>query len=107
MVENIGYWLSFLVGAGLLLSAGVAFLLAADYNKIVRGIPSQYLSYGIMFLLFSLAANTLYWQVFGQVAVYLEVISVDKLRQIGSYLDLIFKGTGIVGAIFAIRAYRY
>ena len=58
-----------------------------------------------IFLSFALhVANTLYWQVFGQLAIHYEWASVAALRFWGDWLDLIFKGGAALTAYLHLKA---
>lgn len=48
--------------------------------------------------------NTLFWQVLGQPAVNLGLVSVAQYRAIGDWLDAIFKGGAAVAAWLHLRA---
>ncbi len=103
MLESLGDTISF--GAGLALLF-LAFLAMRAYgpSSWTGQNGSGYLARAI-FIGFAFAAgNTLYWQVFGQPAVYLGLVTVAQLRAWGDLADLLFKGGGAVAAYLHLKA---
>lgn len=97
---SIGFWGSFVAGLLLMSSSalGVSTLLGTQHGRVGN---AKLLQTGLILMFLSLGLNTLYWQVFGQVAVNNGWLEVLELRFYGSYLDWFFKGSGAVGCIIA------
>ena len=102
----IGFWISFATGLALLMVALNTLYLFSKLESTGTSVQSRQLSWGIVLTAFSLGANTLYWQVFGQPAVYLEITTIYNLREVGFYLDLLLKGAGIVGLYYTSKALK-
>lgn len=102
----IGFWLSFLTGTTLFLSSIYALIVFNKVKETASTVRTNNFGRGILLMAFSLGANTLYWQVFGQPALHFELVTIDILRKIGFYLDFLLKGAGILGLYFSIKALR-
>lgn len=83
----------------------VAVLVMIAYRPKRGGDRATWLlSVAIFLSFFADAANTLYWQVFGQIAVVWFDYSVASLRWWGDYFDLLFKGGAAVAGIMHLMA---
>ena len=91
----MGDILSWLAGASLV-CVGLLVMWAYRPMKWPRGGPG-WLQAAIFLAFFSAVANTMFWQVYGHIAVANDLWTVDRLRDVGDWLDILFKG----GAAFA------
>lgn len=66
--------------------------------------PEDFLALAIMLGFVFHALNTLYWQVFGNFAVRYEWVTVAFLRDVGDYLDILFKGGAAFAGYLHLRA---
>lgn len=102
----IGDWLSFLSGVALLVSGSRAILAywpLGDWHTSAAGILGLAIFVGFIAAVF----NTVYWQVWGQLAVeYLHIWSAEVLRFWGDYTDVIAKGGLAVAAELHLWALR-
>lgn len=103
MIGDIGYWLSFFTGLVLLGYSSYAVYIFSRVWTMATTKESKSLSLGIILIAFSLGANTLYWQVFGQLALAYTDMTVATLRLIGFYMDVLLKGSGIIGLIYTSK----
>lgn len=102
----IGDWLSFLSGVALMVS-GLRVMWAYLPPKHWWGSRAGILAMAIFLGFFAAVFNTLYWQVWGQIAVeYLRVWSVQMLRFWGDYTDVIAKGGAALAAELHLWALR-
>lgn len=101
-VEALGDWISFFSGVALM-TLGTLVLIAYR-PKGARNGPERTLALAIFLGFVAHAGNTVYWQVFGQVAVYQGWITVHGLRFYGDFADLLFKGGGALAAWLHLRA---
>lgn len=102
----IGFWTSFVAGLVLLFISilGImAFWNRADksFNRAVR-----ILSIAILLAMASSAANTAYWQISGQLAIATDWLSLLGVRFVGSYLDVIFKGSLALSVYLHLKALK-
>ena len=103
MVE-FGYWASFAAGIVLILAAGLGFATFARRARNASTKASGTLSWAIALGFLSMGANALYWQVYGQVGQYFGIITLPTVRLVGSYFDVVFKGTGALAAYLHLLA---
>lgn len=98
----VGDWISFGAGTALLV---MSFLVLVAYRPSRhRTTPERTLAAAIVLGFIAAAGNTLYWQVLGQPLVVYGWITVDTLRFIGDYLDLVFKGGAALAGYLHLRA---
>lgn len=102
----IGDVLSLLSGVALMVSGSVvmwAYRPSGGWGRTRSGV----LGFAIFLGFFSAVANTLYWQVWGQIAVeYWGIWTVETLRYWGDFMDVTAKGSGTVSAILHLWALR-
>ena len=102
----IGDWLSFLSGVALMVS-GLRVTWAYWPPKRWWGSRAGILAMAIFLGFVAAVFNTLYWQVWGQIAVeYLRVWTVQMLRFWGDYTDVIAKGGAALAAELHLWALR-
>lgn len=99
----IGDAVSLLAGASLL-AMSMLVILAYVGGTTSAGTGPRYLAIAIILGFIASGVNALYWQVFGQLAVNLDFISVTDLRLWGDYVDLIAKGGGALSAWYHLKA---
>lgn len=99
----IGNLLSFGAGAVLLMMS-LMVMLAYRPSGTWSGRADQYLVAAIFLAFATDAANTLYWQVFGHVAVQNDLITVTTLRALGNWLDVLFKGGAALAGYLHLKA---
>lgn len=102
----IGFWASFVTGL-ILLFISILGLMAFAHrvnkrsNKAVR-----VLSTAILLAMAASAANTAYWQISGQLVIATDWLSLLGVRFVGSYLDVIFKGSLAVSVYLHLKALK-
>lgn len=102
----IGDWVSFLSGTALLFCGGLAMVAYRPRRDWWQS-PSGTLGMAIFLGFLAAVVNTLYWQVFGQWAVeFIGFMSVETLRSVGDWMDLIVKGGAAVAGVLHLRALR-
>lgn len=102
----VGDWLSFLSGVALMVS-GCRVIWAYRPRGQWRASPAEILGLAIFLSFIAAVANTVYWQVWGQVAVeYLRIWTVQVLRFWGDYTDVLVKGGGAIAAELHLWAIR-
>lgn len=102
----IGDWLSFLSGVALLVS-GLRVIWAYWPRRNWHLTPAGILGFAIFLSFIAAVANTVYWQVWGQIAVeYLRIWTVQALRFWGDYTDVLVKGGAAIAAELHLWALR-
>ena len=103
---DFGFWASWVAGVVLLCMALLG--LRAFVPRALKGgsRPSRTLAFAIILGFAGAAANTLYWQVFGQVAIAAKWIDLATLRYVGGYLDILFKGVPALSIFLHLKAVR-
>lgn len=99
----VGDMVSWVAGLSLLFFGGLV-LYAYRPDQWPRGEAPGVLQAAIFLGFLSAVGNTVYWQVFAQPAVRLDLISVETLRFYGDYLDLLFKGGGALAGYLHLKA---
>lgn len=100
----IGDLASFLSGAALLITS-VLVMVAYRPSRGWFHTPHGTLGVAIFLGFLSAAANTAYWQVYGQIAVeFLGIITAEQLRSTGDWVDLAVKGSAATAAMLHLRA---
>ena len=102
MMSSMGDLVSLFSGALLLFFSVLVMIAYSPKSK--RSKPESTLALAIFLGFMAAAFNTLYWQVFGQIAVMIDLISVKNLRMIGDILDLVFKGGAAYAGYLHLRA---
>lgn len=100
----MGDTVSFLSGVALMVMGVLvmrAYLPGAGWHRTGQGVLGA-----AIFISFLVAVlNTLYWQVFGQVAVeFLGIMTVAQLRAVGDWVDLVVKGGAAWAAYLHLKA---
>lgn len=101
-IEALGDLLSFWSGVALTFLGTLAMI--AYRPRLESTLPEALLAAAIFIGFAAHAGNTLYWQVFGQLAVNNEWLTVDDLRFYGDFADLLFKGGGALAGYLHLRA---
>lgn len=104
----MGEVISLLAGMALLFLGGLCMVAYRPVGwRTALTTPAGVLGIAVFLSFLAHVGNTLYWQVFGHVAIHgLGLVSVYQLRAVGDYLDLIFKGSGAVAAYLHLYALR-
>ena len=99
----MGDAISFTAGVALLFFGLLAVRAFWPRNFSWRA-SSSILETAIFLSFIAAVANTLYWQVFGQIAVQAGLLTVFQLRSVGDWLDGLFKGSAALAAYLHLRA---
>lgn len=102
-MAEIGDMVSFASGLVLLFMSALV-MNAYSVRKWKEQSAARYLAVAIWIGFAAAAGNTLYWQVFGQTAVGLGLITVETQRFWGDWLDAVFKGGGALAAYLHLKA---
>ena len=97
----MGDGVSFLSGVVLLVAS--AAVIRAYWPTVGRE-RSPLLVWAIIIGFAAHGGNTLYWQVFGQMAAAFGWVSVSAMRGLGDWMDLLFKGGGAVAGWLHLKA---
>ena len=99
-------WASFLSGTALLI-VGAAVMWVYRPRRGWCCTPSGVLGMAIFLGFFAAVTNTLYWQVWGQLAAeFWGIITVYHLREVGKWVDLIVKGGAAIAGVLHLWAIK-
>lgn len=104
--EFVSFWGSWASGVFLFFTS--LLVLRAFIPRIRWGHTpaSRLLALAIVLGFLSLCVNAAYWQVFGQFAVGNGIITVQELRYIGGFIDMLVKGASGIAALYHLGAIR-
>jgi len=83
---------------------GLLTIIAFWPRRFSLNSSSSVLELAIFLSFIAAVANTIFWQVGGQILVTYGLVSVSELRAVGSWLDGLFKGLATFAAYLHLRA---
>lgn len=99
----MGTFVSFSAGLTLL-GVGIFVLIAYLPRSFRLTSLTDTLGLAIFLGFLAVVGNTLYWQVFGQIVLHFNFISVERFRAVGNWLDVLFKGGAAFSGYLHLRA---
>lgn len=99
----MGDWISFLAGVSLLVISPLVIRAYSPGGFHFRT-GNGWLAAAIILGFLAAAGNTLYWQVFGVLAVKSGLMTVTFQRELGDWCDLLFKGGGALSGWMHLKA---